>query len=191
MEKLILLYAFLFALFLSNITFAQSASFSTGNDLKLYNVFGDIVVTCESNNAHESQNFTCRDNIIEPSPYAYFLGAKGNGADSVQLVSNRNDGSTRTKTLSYNEGIGKSTELANLWVSTLLQRPLLKEGLNIVDYTYYKGSQPLNSGRFNVQVSFSGSRNCQKSYYTSKDINDCRSPYSVCQRYFEQFNWCK
>lgn len=189
MKKLVLLYAFLLALLLGDFSFAQGLSI--GNNLQTYNVIGDLVVTCESSDFRDTQTFTCRDTVLEPASYAYFIGAKDNGATSVQLVSTRNDGSTRSRSLSYNSATGKSSELANLWMSTLLQRPLLKEGKNVIEYTYFKGSQPLNSGKFDVEVGFAGTRTCQKSFYTSRDANDCRSPFTVCQKYFEQFSWCK
>lgn len=174
-------------------SFAQAnVGFSRGNELFATSIQGQVRVVCEGFNGISSATFTCRDNVLDPNPYDYFVGPKDPAITKLELIALHEDGSARSKMISYDGHSGKSREAVNLWISTLFQKPLLAYGVNTIRYKIYSEHRDgQQEGNFNVTVKRGPARQCPLAQYDSIDINDCNSQYSICQRYFEENNNCK
>lgn len=184
---------FLAVLFCLIPHFSYAVGFSRGSVMKSVPVSGRVSVTCPSAlNPGQTQTvgYTCQDIVLEPSPYDYFIGPAGLKADEFSLVVTREDGSVRSKTDVYDQSQTRSSSTINLWISTLFQRPLLKKGRNQVSYSLVQGRTAVGQGTFEVLVQEESERVCPVSQYVSSDANDCSSPFSVCERYFLQYNNC-
>lgn len=174
---------------------AGDVGFSTGNSFTASSVEGVVAVTCEGFNGTATARYTCRDVVLEPSPYDYIVGPKFAEARRIDVRAVYADGSSRTK-MSFYDGVrGISKDSFNLWISTLFQKPLLQVGVNKIQYSIYSDDKrdivEYARGEFTVQVDRGAARRCPSTSYNSTDVNDCNSQYSVCQRYFEQYNNCK
>lgn len=174
--------------------FAQAApiGFSHGNDMEANLIQGQVRVYCSSSGSSSVAAFNCRDNALQPRAYAHFLGPVDPRASEVQLTAVNENGSRRVKSSEYYGAAGRSTEAFNLWISTLFQKPLLQYGKNFVEFVLKdRKGNTLSSGTFEAQVHRGERRTCPAAEYTSNDMNDCESLYSICQRYFEDFNYCQ
>lgn len=176
-------------------TWAQArVGFSRGNEFAATHIQGQVRVICDGFNGAGSATFTCRDVVLEPLAYDYFVGPQDARADKVELIASHEDGSFRSKLVDYNGAQGRSREAFNLWISTLFQKPLLEQGKNTVKYKIYSGGRLLEvtgEGTFTVEVKRGVARTCPTEQFDSSDINDCSSQYSVCQRYFEELRNCR
>jgi hypothetical protein len=168
--------------------FVADVGFTSGAKFLATPVQGQVAVSC-SNGA--SANYSCHDMALDPASYDYFVGPVGVDADTVLLVSNRPDGSHRDRSSQYDARVGRSVDAFNLWISTLFQRPLLQLGMNTVSYTMTKRGQTVRQGSFVVNVEHGNLRACPVTHYNSGDANDCQSQYTVCQKYFEQYDYCR
>ena len=187
--RYLLLSAILFPLFSS----AEEIGFVHGNTRQLVALEGELIVLCPSSPGANPpvQTFYCHDLVMEPSSYDYFRGPNGLVASEVVLTATREDGTKKSKTLIYDSHSFRTTDSINLWISTLFQRPLLKEGRNKLSYTLIQNSTTVGQGDFEAIVQSGTSRQCPKTTYNSVNADDCTSPYSVCERYFSQYNNCK
>ena len=172
---------------------ADPVGFSSGTQFKATPIEGQVVVTCEGFNGGGAATFTCRDVVLDPVSYDYFVGPRDARAVRYELRNVREDGSVRTKDDNYDGSRGRSGSAINLWISTLFQKPLLAAGKNKISYALYgeNNREPLSNGEVTINVARSTSRTCPTTHYNSADVNDCNSQYSVCQRYFQQFNNCR
>lgn len=189
-----MLRTFLAILLLSLSAQANTVGFAKGNELTAAAVEGRVTVTCNGFNGVGNAIYACRDQVLEPQVYDYFTGPTHPKAAEVELKCKREDGSVRTKASGYNGAKGISTDSFNLWISTLFQKPLLQVGVNTIDYKITaddRADTEIAKGRFVVNVKRAPARRCPDAHYNSTDINDCNSQYSVCQRYFEEFNNCR
>lgn len=175
-------------LFMAAAAQAATAGFSKGNQFYAVPLEGTVTVSCGPDQVVE---FTCHDKVLDPFNYDYFIGPEGVSASSVTLSSFHQDGSRRDRTEGYIDRSRKSANAFNLWISTPFQRPLLEMGENKVDYKLTTGGQVVEQGSFQVKVVNGAGRICPATYYNSLDANDCKSPYTVCQKYFEQFDYCR
>lgn len=182
-----------FMLLSSAVYAANDAAFTSGINFKATPIEGNVVVTCEGFNGGGSASFICRDVVLDPVSYDYFVGPKESRATKVTLRNVREDGSVRVKSEDYDGVRGRSKSQINLWISSLFQKPLLMAGTNRIHYSLYENSssQAVAEGDMTVTVARNGLRQCPLTHYHSADVNDCTSQYSVCQRYFEQFNNCR
>lgn len=182
-----------FMLLSSAVYAANDAAFTSGTNFKATPIEGNVVVTCEGFNGGGSASFMCRDVVLDPVSYDYFIGPKDSRATKVVLRNLREDGTIRTKSESYDGQQGRTRSQINLWISSLFQTPLLMSGTNRIRYEIYGrgSSEALVQGNMTVTVSRNSPRQCPLTHYHSADVNDCTSQYSVCQRYFEQFNNCR
>ncbi|MDG0815080.1 hypothetical protein [Bdellovibrio svalbardensis] len=174
---------------------AELAGFASGREFAATPLEGTVVMTCEGFNGTGQAVYTCRDVVLDPQSYDTFIGPVDARASQVELRAEHEDGSTRVKMAGYNGKVGKSVSTFNLWVSTLFQKPLLMAGTNKLSYTIYNGSgesyQEYARGNFIVTVKRNSLRRCPTTQYNSTDVTDCNSQYSICQRYFEQYNNCQ
>lgn len=172
-------------------TFA--AGFSGGDTFTSQNIEGRLTVSCMGTQPGPSVGVAnCRMNLLNPGEYSYFLGPKVD-ADSVSLQATWENGKkSKVKTEKYDGNLGKSKKSFNLWISTVLQRPLLDFGKNVVSYTLTKNGTVVEQGEFDVQVGSAGTKYCARSgFYTSSNNQDCSMAQTFCDRYFRDNNYCE
>ncbi len=172
---------------------AFAAGFSGGDTFTSQNIEGRLTVSCMGSQPGPTVGMTeCRMNLLNPGEYSYFVGPKVD-ADTVSLQATWENGKkSKIKSEKYDGTIGKSKKSFNLWISTLLQRPLLDFGKNTVSYTLTKSGTVVEQGEFDVQVGTSGTRYCSRSgFYTSSNNQDCSMPSTFCDRYFRDNNYCQ
>lgn len=183
-------------LFFAVSAFAQTntVGFSHGNVLSAIPLQGQVQVTCSGFNGEGTASYNCRDVVLEPQSYDYFVGPRDSRLKWVDLVSVRQDGTTRVKTASYDGAVGRTNEALNLWISTIFQKGLLGLGKNEISYKIYASDntrEAIVTGTFQAVVNRLPTRQCATGSYTSSDISDCNSQYSVCQRYFAERQFCR
>jgi hypothetical protein len=181
------------------LTFLMMAcnSFATGltggDQFSAVAISGQLSVQCMGSNPGTNYGTAyCQSELLNPGEYSYFTGPNID-ADSVTLQATWPNGKvSKSKTEKYNSTTGKSVKSFNLWISTLLQRPLLSYGKNIVRYVLSKNGNKVEEGIFNVEVTTGETKRCQRSgFYTSNDNNDCVFPQNLCNRYFAENNYCE
>lgn len=173
---------------------ANPIGFARGAEFFATPIQGQVRVTCSGFNGSGSAVYTCRDVVLDPQAYDYFVGPQDPRADKVELIASHEDGSSRSKINNYDGMRGKSRDAFNLWISTLFQKPLLQYGVNSIRYRLLGGENLVESfveGTFAVMVKKGVQRTCPQAQYTSTDANDCSSQYSICQRYFEEYRNCQ
>ncbi|XGC80719.1 hypothetical protein ACES2L_15450 [Bdellovibrio bacteriovorus] len=185
-----MLKTLLFVFAFSSFAHAQYVGFAKGNQLSATPVQGRVHVVCNGFNGTGAALYSCHDVVLDPAAYDHFIGPKDSRADGVILVVKHEDGSVRDRASSYDGVRGKSRDAFNLWISTLFQKPILEAGVNTVQYRIFSGKILLAEGRFQAIVTRGGARTCPNAQYNSTDNNDCNSQYSICQRYFEEYNNC-
>lgn len=186
-------------LVLAFYTSAQAADggFANGNEFVATPVQGQVRVVCNGFNGNDTALYNCRDVALSPNPYDYFVGpqmGRSNVNDRVELLATLEDGTTRTKITGYDGTRGKSRDAFNLWISTLFQKPLLSYGANKIRFRIIVSEnhpEHVVEGNFIANVKRGTVRTCPSVEYTSSDINDCNSQYSICQRYFEEYRNCQ
>jgi len=179
------------AALLSTSLFA--AGFSGGDTFTNVDLDGRLSVSCMGSQGGPSYGVAnCRMDILNPGEYSYFVGPKID-ADSVSLQATWENGKkSKIKTEKYDGTTGKSKKSFNLWISTLLQRPLLDSGKNTVSYSLTKNGTVVEQGEFIVNVVSGGTRYCQRTgFYTSSNNQDCAQPAQFCDRYFRDYNYCQ
>lgn len=168
--------------------------FQSGNNFKATLIQGQVSVTCEMLETTEvrTATFDCRDIVLDPLNYDYFVGPKNTLAESIELRSTKANGEVELKVDEYNGDVGLSASQYNLWIKTIFQTPLLGLGINKINYKLYdKTNKVIQSGDFQAKVERGTPRTCPNVSYTSQSASDCSSEYTVCQRYFEQLNNCR
>lgn len=177
---------------LSPYAFADGG-FTAGNDFEATWIEGEITLRCDDASSGRSDfaHFRCTSEILDPAEYSYFKGPQID-ADKVTLLATREDGSTREKSGDYDATAGKSKSSFNLWISTLLQRPLLKTGKNEISWKLTKEGAPVAEGKFDANVKQGKDRSCKyRRTYFSSNINDCSTGGFYCDRYFQDENYCQ
>ena len=168
------------------------AGLSGGDQFSTVNIYGRLNVQCTGPQGSTSGFADCRGQILNPGEYSYFVGPKSE-ADQVTLIATHEDGSvSKAKTEKYDGEMGKSKKAFNLWISTVLQRPLLDFGKNTVKYTLSEKGKVVEQGSFIVSVVDGGRSVCQHNgYYYSTMASDCQFPTNLCSRYFSENNYCQ
>jgi len=179
---------FIIGLFLSNFSYANEVGFSSGSEFQVNQLSGDVVIYCNNGQMRLAH---CFGDHLSPKSYDYFIGPQLKGATNLQLSSPVMNG--KVKTSKYDANNGKSSKEFNLWLRTLLQKPLLEVGLNTITYTLMNDSnEVLKSGEFNVNVTKGESRVCPRGSYYSNIPEDCTfGGYQNCSAYFRQYNYCE
>ncbi len=168
--------------------------FQHGNDLTAVLSQGDIAVHCQSNGPGGGPSFgsfRCQEDILLTGEYDYFQGPAGVKADEVTLTAFHQDGSQRSKTVGYDSEKGLSSKRINLWIATLLQRPLLDVGTNRVTYKMIHNGKVSSQGEFTAVVKDGGRKTCtRRGTYWSSNSMDCQSGGSFCSQFFRENNYC-
>lgn len=182
---------FFSVLLVSATSFAQ-VGFSLGNEMNAASAAGDITLTCNSDGGgSRTVSFQCRDTFLVPAEYDSFQGPPGVQADTVELEARHEDGTARAKMVSYDSSRSTSKAKFNLWVNSLLQSPLLSYGENRVTYRLRLRGLVVNEGQFTAKVKIGGMYQCIASEYVSNTDHDCDQPYTYCQRFFQDKNFCQ
>ncbi|WP_041577269.1 hypothetical protein [Bdellovibrio bacteriovorus] len=182
-------------IFLLGLSAHAEVGFKNGNQKTAVLAQGRIVVHCFGNGSNPGGpsygSFVCREEILTAGEYDFFVGPAGVKGDSVTLTALHQDGSQRTKTVDYDSAKGQSKKSINLWIATLLQRPLLDPGTNTVRYKITSNGKVTASGEFIAEIKDGGTKNCSRNgSYTSNMPSDCQNGTSMCRRYFNENNYC-
>ena len=179
-------FVFLIILQLTSLSSAFGQSFSRGNQFAAVNVDARVQVQCPS----QVVEYRCRENVLDPVPYDYFVAPAGGISDSLELNVQYFDGTSRSRIIEFDSVRGRSG-LINLWMKNTVQRPLLREGINTVTWTILAQGNRINSGTVQVSVTKGQFRTCASEKINSQNPDDCLSQFSFCQTYLESRNYCK
>lgn len=185
--------AVIFGILLLCMVGKAEVGFNAGNQRTAVLSRGEIHVYCPGDRfgGPSSRIHICQREVMVEGEHDYFIGPRGIKADEVVLTARHQDGSSRTKKVAYDGTKGRSAKAVNLWILTLLQKPLLDAGENRVSYTLMKSGQTVTTGQFVASVRDGGRKICsRRGYYTGHNSNDCNNVESFCSRYFYENNYC-
>jgi hypothetical protein len=160
--------------------------FKSGNDLTSHYIYGTIHTYCPQT----SRIHTCRMDYLAPSDRDKFVHPAID-AEKVVLEALHQQGSRRNKKSTFDAVQGESKKYFNLWLGSLLQRPLLRTGKNTINYKLQKSGNIVKSGTFIVNVKSSEAKRCRNRVYHSQRDGDCQNPSFLCQRYFSEQAYCQ
>jgi hypothetical protein len=166
--------------------------FSTGEKFTATPLEGNITIQCNQNGHGTMGRFTCSDETLDPAEMVNFVGPTNVTANEVVLQATHADSSQASSSVGYNAVKGISTDYVNLWVSTLLQTPLLDYGSNKIQYTLKNGSTTVQGGVFLATVTKGQKRVCtHERIYFSANESDCTTGGNFCDQYFPEENYCQ
>jgi hypothetical protein len=178
------------ALLCCSAVMAADAGFGGLTEFEAVELQGSVLVTCPGRSTQENRSYRCYGETLLPAELAHFTHDGGVQADRVELVARHADGSSRKSARKFDAGRGRSQQPFNLWLSSLIQRPLLKLGVNAIRYTMKAGAETVEQGEFEVDVKEGAGRECAFRHYSSSNPQDCRSSANVCARYFAEGGNC-
>lgn len=176
---------------LSSSAWAVETGFITGNQFTATPIEGEVTVNCSENGSFDTVRWVCEDITLDPAEFVHFVTEPGGTADTVVLKATWENGKGREKSAGFDPATGKSKSRFNLWIMTLLQRPLLDYGVNKIDYKLTRDGQVEKEGQFIATVTRGQKRLCSHDYISSPTMTDCRSPSTVCSQYFAHQNYCQ
>lgn len=179
------------SLFSFSNAFSIDVGLDVGSELNSINLNGSAMVYC-SGTSTTSRFVSCYSSSLDAGVYSRLVVTNGTiDADSVKIVSFHEDGSKRKKSSNFDAASGLSTKRFNLWISTVLQRPLLEYGMNTIIYQFYKGSEMVLEGEFDVHVNQGDRRSCPYGTIFSTRSSDCEGGSMICDEYFRKYNYCR
>lgn len=172
---------------------AEEFGFSTGNEFSAVLLYGELSVSCSEGGQYDTAYYRCREEVLDPAESARFTGPRGVDADRVELSAVWETGTVREKDSGWEPAAGRSAGRFNLWIRTLLQRPLLDYGRNAVRYRLTKDGKIAREGELVAAVKRGQSRSCRRRrHYSSNNMSDCRAAASsLCDRYFRDEDYCQ
>lgn len=182
--------------FIPSFSFAQTGGFVGGNRFEYTSAVGDVFVHCPQTgggvpSGPSTANFRCYGYIFQPAESAQFMGPQTT-ADEVELTAIHEDGTTFTKSSGYDGLRGVSTDTFNLWIETVFQKPLLKLGVNQVNWVLKSAGQAVAQGAFEATVVQKQSLICPNASMTLWNSDGCTNSYRACSDYFYQYgNQCR
>jgi len=174
---------------LSSFIYAQDVSFKRGLQIPTIEISGHVSVRCDDGNrGSRNYYYNCYDSsLTNGGSYGQIVvNETPIDADWVKL---QKDGTKYIKGSHFNGSTQESKKNFNLWIRTLLQRPLLSMGENLINYTFLKENKEVFSGQMSVQVIEGESRVCRNGSLWYR--GSCPSVYSACADYFQKYNYCK
>lgn len=179
-----LLFAFItFATLLTpNTSAADRVGFTRGDTFTAHNLQGSLTLYCPT----RTRSTNCYGYTLDPVMWDKLVFPASIQADQVELtnVSSRNQ---RSKTSKIRNGESRSEKAFNLWVRTLLQRPLLALGANTIAYKFTANGNVTEQGEFQVYVNDGGNKYCPHLRMSASD-RDCDNPTLACDSYFRAVN---
>lgn len=167
-----------------------AAGFSNGNDIQVNRIRGSLTLYCHDPYYGQQSKFvTCAADLWTPGLTDFFVGPTAN-ASKVTLIAKNPSGSDRKRDANYDGTAGKSKTRFNLGISTLTQRPLLREGTNSVHFVLSEGNQMVSEGDFTATVTRGEEYRCQHDIEWGTPY-DCDFVQQACDRYFEKQNYCQ
>ena len=164
--------------------------FQSGEQFFVHNVYAEIRVRCQTPSETMTTTYDCNESILLPVEIDFFTGPRGTRASDV-VIFNLQDPRTR-RSVGYNAHTGVSKTHINLWVRSVLQRPLLSFGTNHIEFELFDGQSPLSKGQFHVFVSRGASLSCQNvGNFQSNQIMDCQNPQKFCTEFIRSNNYCR
>jgi hypothetical protein len=168
--------------------FAVSVGFADGNQFNSATIRGTLSLTCYDRFGNRQyQELYCEEETLDPVEMSYLTTSEPIDADGVTLSATRKDGSMRMKTQGYDASKMRSTKRFNLWVSSLLQKPLLDVGVNRIEYNFVKNDATVASGTFDATVTRGPMRTCPHGV----EMNGQSCDIDYCAHYFEDNNYCE
>lgn len=164
--------------------------FQSGLEFQYSRIKGTVEVQCLNQDHIENRKIVCRDTVLTPRSFDYFVGPVLPEADMVLLRSLQEDSDSKGQQATYSGRSGISLGSFNLWRTGFFAKPLLKEGQNSIAYSLWGRGRALSSGVFEVNVSRGEPKSCPNSSIQQIERVDCNSYYSICQQYFEAHNYC-
>ncbi len=166
----------------SQVFAATTAGFSSGNLFHTRNLDGQITVFCSGPGAGpHSAVWSCPANEVSPVAEDRFVAMAP--ADHLTLVDTHEDGGTTTKNAGFDAARGQS-DVINLWLESLFQRPLLRVGVNRIHYSLTRAGTPVQAGDFVVTVVRDPDLGCRSETWQSLNEQDCTSSTQACQQYY-------
>jgi len=181
MIKVLMLTALVFS-----STALANVGFKSGNKLQSQTLRGSFTAFCPQG----SRTQYCAIDTLSPSARDKFV-YKGVDADEVVLVAEHQQGSRRSKSSRFNSNDGESKKWFNLWLSSLFQRPLLRDGINRVSYSLKKDGNVVEAGVFEAHVERLEDARCRHRHYTFHSQDDCNNLATHCTRYFLDQRYCQ
>ncbi|MCO4793295.1 MAG: hypothetical protein KC493_06280 [Bacteriovoracaceae bacterium] len=174
MMKTLMLTALLF----SSTAFAN-IGFKSGNKMQAQLLKGSFTAFCPNGStvhycSADTLNPGSRDKFVHPAV----------DANEVILVAEHQQGSRRSKSSRFHGSDGESKKWFNLWIGSLFQRPLLRDGINRVLYSLKKEGRIVEAGVFEAHVERISAAQCRHRHYTFHSQNDCKNLDVHCSRYF-------
>ncbi|MCB0415611.1 MAG: hypothetical protein KDD50_14835 [Bdellovibrionales bacterium] len=184
-------FIILISVFLGQALWAQS--FEAGNDMQTVKLNGDFTLRCTAGSKYSTRYVYCSDEYLMGGTHQYFLmDGQGKKIDKVNLKSTySSNGREVKKSVKFDSDKSRSKKRVNLWIETLLQKPMLDYGNNKIEYTAFNGNDVVSSGEFNVNVSLKETRECDHDVIFARNDSDCDFPDRLCDRYFSRQNDCQ
>jgi len=157
------------------------AGFEHGNSYSHITFEGSVTASCDSS----TRSYYCSAYGLTPSMYTKLVTAQSLDANKFVVTATHESGKTRTKKGKFK---GTKSKAINLWLRTLLQRPLLDMGVNQISYQILKGKTVVKSGSFEVTVDRGERRACRRGYI--RMLGDDCSSARVCDEYFRR-GYCR
>ncbi len=137
-----------------------------GDTIKTDEIEGYVSVHCRGGDNNSWNNYSCYSNDLAGGNYGKVVVTNGSiDADWVKL---QREGSKYIKGSKFNALTGETRKNFNLWIKSLLQRPLLKMGENKIKYTFTKNKKVVKTGTFTLNViegEYRECRNGSSTYY--------------------------
>lgn len=171
---------------LSFSVMAQDVGFKRGAEIVTDEIDGYVSVNCQENGSRWI-TYSCYDIALKGGAYGKL--AVTNGTIDADWVKLQREGDNIIKGAAFNAETQETGFNFNLWIRTLFQKPLLKKGKNIINFTFTKNRAEVAKGQFEVNVVEGEYRSCPRS--TSTYYGSCPSAYNACMDYFRRFNYCR
>ncbi len=180
-------------IFIGTSTYANGiVGFKNGNNIEITNLFGQVTYHCNAaNGVPYTRQYSCSGYLTRPGTHDYLISRAPIDADKVQLVATHETDSTQKKSVGFDSKKSQSKSRINLAVRSLFQRPLLKDGNNLIDYTFEKNKKVVLTGSFNATMAVVEDRQCRPRTVFSHSQSQCDNQMSACDHYFYLENNCQ
>jgi hypothetical protein len=164
--------------------------FESGEQFFVHSAYAEIRIQCQTPSDIMTTTYDCHESILLPTELDFFNGPQDTRASKVTLVNSQDP---RTKRIAdYDPKAGQSTTQINLWMRSVLQRPLLNLGTNLIEYELFEGNASITKGTFLVSVTRGNSLNCKNTgSFQSNKIEDCQNPQRFCAEFIRVNNYCR
>lgn len=166
-------------------SYALDIQIEGGNEVKVNTKEGLVMVRCsDSRGRRRHYSYQCYNSSLSSGNFGAIEVLNTNiDADFVKL---QRVGSKYIKGVKYFSQHSRSERNLNLWIETLLQRPLLVFGENTLKYQFFKNNELVEKGEFNVHVDYGEQIHCGAG---SILYSFCPTSFRACDDFF--FRYCR